>query len=96
MVKHIVCFKLENNSPEQCKMAQDVILSMRGKVPTAKDIQAHIDALHSERSFDVMLEVLVDSWASLDEYQNDPYHCNIVKKHLGSVSEKSISFDYEV
>lgn len=96
MVKHIVNFKLADYSKEKCEQARDLILSMRDKVPTVKDVQAHIDELHSERSFDIMLEVLVEDWNALDEYQVDPYHCNIVKKFLGSVSETSFAFDYEV
>lgn len=96
MVKHVVCFKLTENSPENCLQAQAVLKSMEGKVPSAKNIEVHINELHSPRSFDILLEVLVDSWAALDEYQADPYHCNIVKKHMNGVTQQSIALDFQL
>ncbi|MBO7151844.1 MAG: Dabb family protein, partial [Clostridia bacterium] len=33
MVKHIVLFKLKDNSAENCLKAKEVLLSMEGKVP---------------------------------------------------------------
>ncbi len=96
MVKHIVCFKLADNSPENCKKTRDIILSMKGNVPTAKSVETHADQLHSPRSFDIILEVIVEDWERLEEYQNDPYHCNVVKKHMGEVAVQSIALDFEL
>lgn len=95
MIKHIVCFKLKDGSEENCKKARDVLMSMDGNVPLLRGISVHIDQLHSARSYDVMLEVTLDSWADLDAYQNDPYHCSVVKKHMHAVRESSIAMDYE-
>ena len=55
MVKHVVCFKLTENSPENCLQAQTVLKSMEGKVPSAKNIEVHINELNSPRSFDIFL-----------------------------------------
>lgn len=96
MVKHIVCFKLSNNSENNCKLTQNVLLSMRGKVPVAISVDANIDQLHTARSYDIILEVVLESWEKLEEYQSDPYHCNIVKKHMHSVTETSIALDFEI
>ena len=96
MVKHIVCFKLLNNTAEERFAARDVLLGMKGNVPELRGIEVHLDELASARSFDVMLEVLVDDWAALGAYQIDPYHCDVVKKHMHAVTEKSISMDFEV
>jgi Stress responsive A/B Barrel Domain. len=96
MVKHIVCFKLKDNSATQCELAKHTLLSMIGKVPTAKCIEVGVDELHSQRSFDIILEVWVDSFDALDEYQHDPYHCNVVKKHMHAVAEQSIALDFVV
>ena len=96
MVKHIVCFKLAEPTEKLLKETKTVLLSMRGKVPTAINVQVHLDELHSARSYDVMLEVLVADWNALDEYQNDPYHCNIVKKHMHAVAQSSIAMDFTV
>ena len=96
MVRHIVCFKLADSTPETCTTARDILLSMRGKVPTAQHIEVFIDELHSARSFDVMLQVDVLSFDDLERYQNDPYHCNIVKKHMHAVAAQSIALDFEL
>ena len=95
MIKHLVCFKLKDNSPEECQKAKDVLMSMKGKVPMIKQIEVGIDFLHSERSYDIILQVTLEK-SELDNYQNDPYHCNVVKKHMHSVRESSVAVDYEI
>ncbi|MGM9805593.1 MAG: Dabb family protein [Candidatus Aphodosoma sp.] len=96
MVKHIVCFKLAEPTEKLVGETLSVLRSMVGKVPSAVDIQAHADELHSSRSYDIILEVVVDSWDALDVYQNDPYHCNIVKKHMHAVASSSIALDFAI
>ncbi|MCC8073255.1 MAG: Dabb family protein [Clostridiales bacterium] len=96
MIKHIVCFKLKDNSQSECEKTADILKSMVGKVPTAKNIEVGIDFLHSERSYDIILQVTLENESALDEYQNDPYHCNVVKKHMHSVMERSIAVDYQL
>ncbi|MBQ4604964.1 MAG: Dabb family protein [Clostridia bacterium] len=94
MIKHIVCFKLKDNSLEECEKAKEVLLSMKGNVPQLRGIEVGIDFLHSERSYDLMLEVILDDEAALEDYQNDPYHCSVVKSHMHAVRESSIAVDY--
>ncbi len=95
MIKHIVCFKLKDNSEESCKKAAGVFQSMQGRVPQLRSIQVGIDFLHSPRSYDIILETTFDSKEDLEAYQNDPYHCETVKKYIHSVQETSIAVDYE-
>lgn len=96
MIKHIVCFKLKENSEENCLKAKEVLLSMQGNVPQLRGIEVGIDFLHSERSYDVILQVLLDDAKALEVYQNDPYHCSVVKPHMHSVREASVAIDYEI
>ena len=96
MIKHIVCFKLKNNSPEECQKAAEVLRSMEGKVPQLRGIEVGVDFLHSERSYDVVLSVLLDNEKALDDYQNDPYHANVVKPHMHAVRESCIAVDYRI
>ena len=96
MIKHIVCFKLKDNSTENCEKAKEVLLSMQGNVPQLRGIEVGVDFLHSERSYDVILQVLLDDAKALDDYQNDPYHCSVVKPHMHSVREASVAIDYEI
>ena len=94
MIKHIVCFKLKN--PEDAVKAKEILLSMDGKVPQLRSIEVGIDLLHSERSYDVILQVTVDSMQALEEYQKDEYHCSVVKPYMHAVRETSVAVDYEV
>ena len=96
MIKHIVCFKLKDNSDEICRKTADILLSMKGKVPQIIDIEVGVDFLHSSRSYDIILQVTLDSRNKLDEYQNDPYHCDVVKTYMHSVMENSVAIDYNI
>lgn len=96
MIKHIVCFKLKDNSPEQCQKAAEVLLSMKGNVELLRDIEVGVDFLHSQRSYDVVLQVVLDDARALEEYQQDSYHCDVVKKHMHAVTETSVAIDYEL
>ena len=39
---------------------------------------------------------MLEDMQALEEYQRDPYHVSVVKKHMHSVVEKSIAIDYDV
>lgn len=94
MIKHIVCFKLKDGeSPEK---AREVLLSMKGNVPLLRGIEVGVDKLHSNRSYDVILQVILDDMTALENYQQDEYHCNVVKKHMHSVCETSVAIDYDI
>ena len=96
MIKHTVCFKLKDNSPENCEKAKQVLLSMQGNVPQLRSIEVGVDFLHSDRSYDVILQVVVDDEAALEAYQKDPYHCSVVKPHMHSVRETSVAVDFVI
>ena len=85
MIKHIVCFKIKEEYKNRIEEAKNTLLSMKGKVPTVIDINVGIDLLHSERSYDIILEVWLDSMEQLAIYQKDEYHeKNISKKIISS------------
>lgn len=94
MIKHIVCFKLKEG--EDVHKAAEVLRSMKGKVPTALEIEVGEDFLKSERSYDIILQVTLKDRKALDEYQNDPYHCSVVKKHMHAVRLSSVAVDYDI
>ena len=96
MIKHIVCFKLKDNSLEECEKARDILKSMEGNVPLLRGIEVGVDLLHSQRSYDVILQVKLDDTKALEEYQNNEYHCSVVKKHMHQVAQSSIAIDYEI
>ena len=94
MIKHIVCFKLKEG--EDVNKAKEVLLSMKGNVPLIRDIEVGVDILHSERSYDLILSVVLDDMKALEEYQNDPYHVSVVKTHMHKVRSASVAVDFEI
>ena len=60
MIKHIVCFKLKDNSAEECKKAADILKSMESNVDLLRGIEVGVDFLHSPRSYDIILQVVLD------------------------------------
>ena len=94
MIKHVVCFKLnDGESPEKAK---EILMSMKGNVSLLRDIEVGVDKLHSARSFDVILSVVLDDIDALNKYQQDEYHVNVVKKHMHAVTKSSVSVDFEI
>ena len=96
MVKHMVLFKLKDNSLENCLKAKEVLLSMEGNVPELRSIEVGVDFLHSERSYDIALTVTVDDKDALERYQNDPYHVDVVKAHISRVAASVIALDCDL
>lgn len=96
MIKHIVCYKLKDNSPEKREEAKTRFLSMKGKIDTIRDIEVGIDFLGSPRSYDMILQVTFDNQEALDLYQQNEYHCTYVKTYMHEVTEHSVSVDYEI
>ncbi len=96
MIKHTVCFKLKDNSPEECNKAAQILRSMEGNVELLREIEVGVDFLHSPRSYDIILQVLLDDEKALEEYQKDEYHCSVVKKHMHSVAESSVAIDFKL
>lgn len=94
MIKHVVCFKLnDGESPEKAK---EVLLSMKGNVPMLKGIEVGVDKLHSARSYDVILAVILEDMKALEDYQQDKYHVEVVKKHMHAVTKSSVAIDFDI
>lgn len=94
MIKHVVCFKLKDNSKENMDKTKKVLLSMRDNVALLRGIEVGANELSSNRSYDIILICLFDNFDALNDYQNDAYHVNVVKKHMHEVMESSVSVDY--
>ena len=92
MIKHMIMIKLNDNSEEKIKEVKDKLLSMDGKVPMISGLEVLADFLHSDRSYDVFLSAVVADEKALDDYQNDPYHCEI-KAYIKTVAKSVIALD---
>lgn len=96
MIKHIVCYKLKDRSRESCEKARDLLLSMQGQIEQIKSIEVGVDILHTERSYDLVLQVLFESEAAMASYQQHDYHKSVVQPYMHSVRESSVSVDYKL
>lgn len=96
MIKHVLSFKLSEPTEENIIETAGILRSMKGNVPMIKDIEVGCDFLHSGRSYDICLIVTLDSREALDEYQRDPYHVEVVKRHMHAVAEKSVAVDFDI
>ena len=94
MIKHVICFKLKDEFKKDAKEVVDMLLSMRGKVPMAKTVNAYQDELHSARSYDVILEVTLEDFNALEEYQKDDYHAGVVKPFMHEKTATSVAVDF--
>lgn len=93
-MKHVVCFKLKEPNEEILNKTKDLLLTMKENISVVEDVQVGLDFLHSERSFDILLEVTLNSKEDLDTYQFSDYHVNVILKHMRAIIEKSITVDY--
>ena len=95
MITHIVFLKLANPTSETAATARDKLLGMAGKVPQLRHLEAGIDVIRSERSYDVALLTRFDSLDDLKAYQVHPYHAGEVLPLLKSVCSSIVAVDYE-
>ena len=96
MIKHVVCYKLKDNSLEKKEEVKNMLLSMKGKVGYFVDINVGLDFLGSERSYDIVLEMTFNSKEDMEAYQKDDYHFNVIKPYMKSVRTNSVSVDYNL
>lgn len=96
MMKHVVCFKLKDPNETILKETKELLLTMKGIIPEVVDVNVGLDFLHSDRSFDILLEVTLNCKEDLDVYQVSDYHANVILKHMKAIIERSIAVDYEL
>ncbi|HEY4745475.1 MAG TPA: Dabb family protein [Desulfuromonadaceae bacterium] len=95
MITHIVCFKLSNPTSETTAIVRDKLLSMAGKIPQLRHLEAGADVIRSERSYDVALVTKFDSLDDLQAYQVHPYHAGEVVPLMKSVCSSIVAVDFE-
>lgn len=94
MITHIVIFKLANTTTENIKSVRDKLLSMDGKILQLRHLEAGIDVVRSERSYDVALITKFDSLEDLQSYQIHPYHTGEVIPLMKSLCSSIVTVDY--
>jgi len=95
MITHIVLFKLSDPTAENISTTRNKLLSMQEKIEQLRHLEAGIDVIRSERSYDIALVTKFDSLQALQEYQVHPYHAGEVIPHMKSVCASIVAVDYE-
>lgn len=95
MVKHIVFFKLPNNSEANKQAVKDRIMSMQGKLDFVKHLEVGLNFSPEERAFDVALISDFETKEDLQTYATHPIHVEVVNfiKSLNAVS-KVVDYEY--
>ena len=94
MITHIVLFKLADTSPESLETTAEVLRSMGGNIPELQSVEVGIDALKTERSFDLALVTRHADWDAYQAYQAHPVHQGVLV-HMRAVVERSVAVDFE-
>ena len=95
MITHIVFFRLANQTPAAIAGVRDKLLSMEGKIPQLRHLEAGTDVIRSERSYDVALITRFDSMDDLQAYQEHPYHAGEVVPYVKANCSSVVAVDYE-
>ena len=95
MITHIVLFKLSEPSSDNLEATRAKLLSMGGEITLLRHLEAGIDLIRSERSYDIALITKFDSLEDLQAYQIHPYHAGVVVPHMKSVCSSIVAVDYE-
>jgi hypothetical protein len=92
MVTHIVLFKFSQAS--DAKAAVDLLLGMRGRVPSLLELEAGLDFTRSPRSYEVGLITRHHSRDDLAAYQVDPVHQEVAR-FIRERAEGAAAVDFE-
>jgi hypothetical protein len=95
MVKHIVMFKLAQNTPENLDAAVNALNGMVGKIETLRLLEVGRNYSASERSYDLVLTTHFDDRAGLETYAGHKDHLPVIKL-MQSLCSQSVVVDYEI
>lgn len=96
MIRHLIASKLKDNSAENKAKVKEMLLSMDGRIKEIKSIEVGTDFVCSQRSYDVVLIISVESKEALQAYIDDPYHVGTIMPFMASVRESSVAVDWEI
>lgn len=94
MIKHIVFFKLEDNSEHNKQDIKNKFMSMNGKIEVLKNLEVGVNFSTEERAFDLALSCDFETKEDLQTYATHPVHLPIVA-YLKSINTVTKIVDYE-
>lgn len=93
MIKHIVFFKLEDNSQANKEAVKVRIMGMKGKIDLLKHIEVGVNFSPEERAFDLALVSDFETKEDLNAYAIHPLHVEVVS-FLKSIHTVTKVVDY--
>ena len=95
MVKHIVFFKLRDNSLSHCQEVQTKLLGMKKNIEVLEHIEVGINFADEERAYDLALLTDFKDEESLAIYAKHPFHQDIIvyMKQI-AISSKVVDYKY--
>ncbi len=95
MVKHIVFFKLTDNSDKNKELVKNKLLSLKGEVEVLQNIEVGLNFADEDRAYDIALLTDFNSEEDLKSYAIHPFHLEIVAfiKTVAN-SSKVVDFKY--
>lgn len=94
MVRHIVFFKLEDNSEANKKDIKARFMDMEGKIEGMQNLEVGLNFSTEERAFDMALSCDFEDKEGLKVYATHPVHVAIVT-YLKSINTVTKVVDYE-
>ena len=95
MVKHIVMFKLTENTEENLAEVENALNGMKGKIETLRFLEVGRNYSPSERSYDLVLTTHFDDKKGLEIYADHRNHLPVVEL-IKSIGSHSVVVDYEM
>ena len=95
MIRHVVLYTIKDEYKEKIPQLIENFYSMKGRIPGLLEVESGGDELHSERSYDLALITVFESWEAFRAYQTHPAHLP-VKAEMHKARSGSVSVDYEL
>lgn len=95
MIRHVVLYTIKDDYKANIPKLVENFYSMKGMIPGLMQLEAGGDELRSERSYDLALITVFESWEAFKAYQTHPVHLP-VKAAMHEARSGSVSVDYEI
>jgi len=97
MIKHIVCWKVDNPkmSKKYCDDAAELLQRMRENISGLISLEVSADESCTDSSADIALYSEFEDWNALAHYNQHPLHLEF-KEYLGPYIVERRMVDYEI
>ncbi len=95
MLKHVVLFRLKDNEDKEKNMEKlrEMLEDLPGKIPLIRYFEVGVNALPSDRSYDMCLISGFDSEEDLQAYRVHPAHQEVLDFY-GRIRKQTATVDY--